>query len=60
MLAGLTSIVNNPSMYNWMWKYIMTPLLVGIFFGIGNFTAYYLCKTKYVKIVENKLFELIN
>ena len=55
-----TGIIKNPYLQNWVWKYILTPFLVGIFFGIGNFGAYYLCQTKYVKYFEDKFFELVN
>lgn len=60
MLQGIQSFLNNPSLYNWLWKYLLTPLIVGICFGIGNFGAYYLCHSKYVKKAEQKLMDFIN
>lgn len=51
MNQAFINIIKNPSLHNWLWKYIMTPFLIGIFFGVGNFSAYYLCKNKYVKYV---------
>jgi hypothetical protein len=60
MLPAIQGFLLNPSLHNWLWKYILTPLVVGIFFGIGNFSAYYLCHTKYVKKIEKSILDLIN
>lgn len=45
----LTNYFTNPQLHRWIWKFIVTPLMVGIFFGIGHFGAFWLSKTKYVK-----------
>jgi hypothetical protein len=47
-------------MLSWTWQYMLTPIIMGIFFGIGNFSAYALCQSKPVKKVENKIYELVN
>jgi len=60
MMQGIQAFFSNPALYNWLWKYLLTPFIVGIFFGIGNFGAYYLCNSKYVKKAEQKLLDFIN
>jgi hypothetical protein len=37
------AFLTNPKFYLWIWRFIFTPLMVGIFFGVGNFGAYWLC-----------------
>jgi len=51
MLPAFQTFITNPSLHNWLWKYLLTPFLVGIFFGIGNFGAYFACHSKYVQKV---------
>jgi hypothetical protein len=56
----LYNLYHQPALYNWLWKYLVTPFIVGIVFGIGNFGAYFVCHTKWVKKFEQNLLELIN
>lgn len=59
-MSTLINMIFNPTMFKWTWRYVFTPLLVGIFFGLGHFFAYWLCETNKVKHFENKLMSYIN
>jgi hypothetical protein len=47
-------------MGKWSWKFILVPGLMGLFFGLGHFLAYYFFSLEIFKKAETKLNSVLS